>query len=269
MAGGWVKLHRKIESWEWYQDGNTFRLFLHLVMKANHEPKKWLGVTIDRGQCASSINNLAEALGLSIKQIRTAIKHLEKSQNVASKGASDFTIFTIPNYEIYQAKDEDEDEEDEQEGASERANEGQTKGKRRANEGQQTRTIRTKRTKELKEDKREYGPFVHLTEAEYQKIVETVGEEGAAWCIQKLSGHKEAKGTKYKSDMGAMRKWVFDAWEERKRGPTSRGTGKESNIQRNDRVIDEYIWDQEQGGRNGQEADCTIIEAHKPELPGK
>ena len=31
---GWIKIHRKITEWEWYDDVNTFRLFMHLILKS-------------------------------------------------------------------------------------------------------------------------------------------------------------------------------------------------------------------------------------------
>lgn len=36
---GWISLYRKILNWEWYSDANTFRLFIHLLLQANHEEK--------------------------------------------------------------------------------------------------------------------------------------------------------------------------------------------------------------------------------------
>lgn len=32
---GWLKLHRQITEWEWYDDANTFRLLIHLLIMAN------------------------------------------------------------------------------------------------------------------------------------------------------------------------------------------------------------------------------------------
>ena len=65
---GWVRFHRKIEEWEWYTDPNTFRLFFHLVMKANHKDGKWKGKDVKRGQHITSISKLACALDLSDKK---------------------------------------------------------------------------------------------------------------------------------------------------------------------------------------------------------
>jgi len=34
---GWIKIHRKIEARERYTDANTFRVFFHLLINANHK----------------------------------------------------------------------------------------------------------------------------------------------------------------------------------------------------------------------------------------
>lgn len=47
---GWIKLHRKITEWEWYSDANTFRVFMHLLLTANYEDKRWRNIDVKRGQ---------------------------------------------------------------------------------------------------------------------------------------------------------------------------------------------------------------------------
>ena len=42
---GWIKLHRQILDWEWYDDINVKVLFLHLLLTANYEDKKWQGTS--------------------------------------------------------------------------------------------------------------------------------------------------------------------------------------------------------------------------------
>ena len=49
MNDGWVKLHRQLLDWEWYTDINTKVVFLHCLIKANWEDKRWRGVVIKRG----------------------------------------------------------------------------------------------------------------------------------------------------------------------------------------------------------------------------
>ena len=118
---GWISLHRDITKWEWYDDINTCRVFIHCLLKANHEPAKWRGIDIDRGQFISSLSKLASETNLSVKQIRTSISKLNKTGEVASDGQAKHTVFTIKNYDKYQL-------EGKQTGKP-RASEGQAKGK--------------------------------------------------------------------------------------------------------------------------------------------
>lgn len=120
MSSGWVKLHRKLLDWEWYSDVNTTRVFLHLLIVANHKDKNWRGINIKRGQRLTSISGLANETNLSIKNIRTSIKRLKATNEVASHSNAQHTVFTMINYNSYQDE------------ASEVANEGQAKGKQRA-----------------------------------------------------------------------------------------------------------------------------------------
>jgi len=103
---GWVKFHRKIEEWGWYTDPNTFRVFFHLVLKANHKPNSWRGIEIGKGQLITSRDKLAEQLNLSVQQVRTSLKKLESTQEITIKATNKYTLVTIENYTIYQTKDE-------------------------------------------------------------------------------------------------------------------------------------------------------------------
>lgn len=57
-------------------------------------------------------------------------------------------------------------------------------------------------------EKHHYAPCVMLTEAEWGKLVEAYGEEGAAWMVKKLDDYKAASGRTYKSDYRAILNWV-------------------------------------------------------------
>lgn len=102
---GFIKLHRKIVAWEWYQDANTRSVFIHLLLMANYEPKKWRGRLIERGQRITSLANLSSELGLTIRQTRTALKHLETTGEVTRQTTSEFTILTLCNYDSYQSRE--------------------------------------------------------------------------------------------------------------------------------------------------------------------
>jgi hypothetical protein len=34
--GGYIKLYRSLLKWEWYDDSNVFRVFMHLLLTANY-----------------------------------------------------------------------------------------------------------------------------------------------------------------------------------------------------------------------------------------
>lgn len=102
---GWVKMHRSMLDWEWYSDINVCRLFMHMILKANHKDGKWRGILIKRGQTLTSLNTLESETGLSKSQIRTAIKKLISTREIAQQSHSQHTVFTVINYDSYQGDD--------------------------------------------------------------------------------------------------------------------------------------------------------------------
>ena len=97
-----IVLNRKILKWEWYQDSNTKDLFIHLLLMANWEDKKWQGMDIKRGSLITSIKHLSEQTGLTSQNIRTALKKLQKSKNLTIKTTNKYSVITINNYDKYQ-----------------------------------------------------------------------------------------------------------------------------------------------------------------------
>mgnify|MGYP001605758113 CR=1 FL=1 len=109
IQSGWVKMHRSMLDWEWYSDINVYRLFTHMILKANHKDNKWRGILIKRGQTLTSLNTLESETGLSKSQIRTAVKKLISTREIAQQSHSQHTVFTIVNYDSYQGDDTQND----------------------------------------------------------------------------------------------------------------------------------------------------------------
>ena len=95
---GFVKINRKILSWEWYKDTATFKLFLHLILTANISPTKWRGKDIPRGSVLTSVSKLSAETNLSVKQVRTALEHLKRTNEVAIETSPQYTVISIKNY---------------------------------------------------------------------------------------------------------------------------------------------------------------------------
>nr|DAF82118.1 MAG TPA: replisome organizer [Bacteriophage sp.] len=99
----YVKISRKILDWEWYTDINTKVLFLHILLKANWKPGRFQGTEVPRGSLATSQQNMAAETGLTIKNVRTALKHLENTGEVAVSRHPKFSVITVKNYNQYQS----------------------------------------------------------------------------------------------------------------------------------------------------------------------
>lgn len=105
---GWIKVHRKLVDWEWYNDINVKVVFLHLLLTANHKEKQWKGQTILRGQKLTSIEHLADDVGLTIQQTRTALKKLKSTHEITIKTTNKNTLIIIEKFNNYQFEiDED------------------------------------------------------------------------------------------------------------------------------------------------------------------
>lgn len=107
--GNYIKINRKILEWEWYSDANVCRLFLHALLKANWRDGRFRGVEVARGSFVSSIEALSRETGLTVSQVRTAIKKLNMTGEMTNHSQANFTVFTIKNYNRYQSSDKPDD----------------------------------------------------------------------------------------------------------------------------------------------------------------
>ena len=102
MNAGFILLYRQITEWEWYQNPNTFRVFLHILLKANFTDGRFEGREVKRGQLVTSLPKLSQQTKLTIQQVRTAIKHLISTGEITDEGTSQYRIITVVKYNEYQ-----------------------------------------------------------------------------------------------------------------------------------------------------------------------
>lgn len=136
--GSFIKLDRKILQWGWYTNVCTKTLFLHCLLMANWKPGEFQGVRCERGQLITSLESLSRQTGLTVRQVRTALKHLETTGEVTKRTTSKFTLLTVNRYDYYQGDG---------------AFPGRRETKERQGTGKQTTTI-----KERKEGEEKKGP---------------------------------------------------------------------------------------------------------------
>lgn len=142
MNKGWIRIPRNFDEWEWYENSSCVHMFVHLMMKAAYKPKQLGDISIERGEVLTSTAKLAKELNLSVKQVRTILKKLEKTNSIVKKGASKYTKIKIADYEVYQGFE-----------SSETVDEGQGWGKVGARLGQGMGKIGATYKKEKKEEK--------------------------------------------------------------------------------------------------------------------
>ncbi len=102
MDKGWIKLHRQFLEWEWYDEPNCLRVFLHCLLKANHKDKRYRGDVIKRGTFVTSLEILSFELNLTVQQIRTVFDKLESTGEINRQSNRRGTILSICNYNSYQ-----------------------------------------------------------------------------------------------------------------------------------------------------------------------
>ena len=102
MEDGFIKIHRSIMKWEWYQDQNTVAVFLHLLLNANWEDCRYRGYEVPRGSLVVGRKAIAKTLGISEQSVRTSLEHLKSTNEITIKSTNRFSIITITNWEKFQ-----------------------------------------------------------------------------------------------------------------------------------------------------------------------
>lgn len=120
---GFIKIHRSFIHWEWYKNNNTRFVFLHLLITANFAPKRWQGITIERGQLVTSKAKLAYELGLSMQQIKTVFSNLRSTGEITTKATNKYTIITICKYASYQNLENENNQQNNQQTTNKPTNE--------------------------------------------------------------------------------------------------------------------------------------------------
>lgn len=102
---GFIKIDRSILDWEWWDDLNTFRLWMTILLLANWKEKRWHGKVIPRGSLWTSIETLSKKSGLTFQQTRTSLDKLISTGEITSEATNEGRLVTVVNYDVYQAVD--------------------------------------------------------------------------------------------------------------------------------------------------------------------
>lgn len=105
MNNGWIRLSRRLLEWQWHDEPNMVALWVHLLLRANYEPTKYHGMTIEAGQLVTTLKELSSNTGLSAMQVRCCLGRMtaDGAIHITAKRRS-HTIISIVNFAQYQLR---------------------------------------------------------------------------------------------------------------------------------------------------------------------
>lgn len=104
--GGFVKIYRSMLNWEWHDDPITMATWMYCLMRANYETQRWHGQIVKPGQFVTSLAHMAKDIGISVRQLRTALNHLKSTHELTQTATSRATLITIEKWALYQSAGE-------------------------------------------------------------------------------------------------------------------------------------------------------------------
>ncbi len=110
MHRGYIKDWRKSLDSPLFKKPFIWHFWGYCLKKTSHKDRDIFMngqiINIKKGQFVFGRKIASEETGLSEQQIRTCLKHLEKTQNLTIKSTNKYSIITVVNWDTYQQDDE-------------------------------------------------------------------------------------------------------------------------------------------------------------------
>lgn len=162
---GYIRLDRKLLSWEWKDDPKMVALWIEILLQANFNDSKWHGEEYERGSFPTSIEKLARATGLTSRETRTCLNRLKSTNEVTIKTTNKGTKIIVNKWADYQCSADESDKQ------NDKQSDKQATSKRQANDN----TIRRK------EGKKERNTYIKRTRPDiiptYDETIEQAFDE--------------------------------------------------------------------------------------------
>ena len=99
-----IKLDRNILRWMWYNNGNVFRVFVHLLLIAGAETRVVGTHLLARGDVLTSLESMQQRLNMSKQEVRTALSTLKKTGEITQFKVGRNVVYHVENYDYYQGR---------------------------------------------------------------------------------------------------------------------------------------------------------------------
>ena len=230
MAGVF-QVDREIFDNRIWQNPAEFRLFFYILGNAiwSEEGVKYGDILIQRGQYLRSYRNLREDLMYtknnafkyySLSHIKKLIDKLVADGRLEKEETDLGTLFTVVNYCKYQGFDRFENVDQEQIKNGERTEQEQNKNNNKKDKKDKKvnnkdictdieEEIPDEKPKKPKPKKDKYGEFekVSLTNDEFNKLLDKLGQARIKEMIARLDTYKASTGKRYSSDYATILNW--------------------------------------------------------------
>ena len=249
---GWIKLHRSMLSWEWWDDARMVKSFLTILLMANSEDNRWHGQVVKAGSFITSRAKLATALRLSEKQTRLVLSRLSMTGEISVRTNNHFTMITVNNWTNYQERKpskkgqpevaETQNDNDFFEGmkSDRRPTEGQPEDKQKADKGP---------TKGHKQEDREGEKNIYTGETKRKNFVRPTLEEIKAYCQETgLSIDAEYFFDYYNSNGWKIGSSPMKDWQATARNWNRREKEKSKQTENHGGIIHEYKFRPDESG---------------------
>lgn len=99
---GYIKLDRKLLNWGWFKNGDMLKLWVYLLLTAQHQDTLVNGILLKRGQVLFGRKQASKDTGISEQSVRTCITRLKSTNEITTISTNKYTIITILKYDEYQ-----------------------------------------------------------------------------------------------------------------------------------------------------------------------
>ncbi|EDQ9400105.1 DNA replication protein [Salmonella enterica] len=104
---GFALLHRKIMDLPFYKDAEASHLWVHLLLRANHEQTlvstDFGDVICERGEFVTGRNTLAMETGLTANRVKSLLRKFQNLGMITIKSNNRFTVLKVVKYDEYQS----------------------------------------------------------------------------------------------------------------------------------------------------------------------
>lgn len=97
----------KLSSWCWRGNMNKNYLMMFLLVNANFKSERFEKIIVERGQYIFSYDGLSRDCGMPLQTLRTTLKDLVETNQIAIKSTRKWSLLTICEYDSWQNQDDE------------------------------------------------------------------------------------------------------------------------------------------------------------------